>query len=99
MNHPSLVTLERDSAPYAPRALVTNVLLLGACFAYFVPESHVFGFAARLPAPLQQLSARASFDDLTRVVADASARVLPSFTTVEVQPFKLARPRSTQPRR
>jgi hypothetical protein len=42
------------------------------------------------------LSARASFDDLTRVVADASARVLPSFTTVEVQPFKLARPRSTQ---
>jgi hypothetical protein len=46
-----LVALVRD----APRALVTEGLLLGACLAFFVPESHVFGFAARLPDSLQNL--------------------------------------------
>jgi len=43
------------------------------------------------PAPLQQLSAHASYDDLTTAVADASARILPSFVTVELGPVRAAR--------
>jgi hypothetical protein len=38
-----------------PRAVVPSVVLVCVCLAYFVPESHVIGPAARLPELLQHL--------------------------------------------
>src|SRR4051812_10770267 len=43
------------------------------------------------PAPLQPLSARVGYDDLAGAISEASARVLPSFVTVEIGPARGAR--------